>query len=65
MLNILQTHNHTSLQCLVFIVDAVTQRDFLRALTLRYITFIENVSSQTDVYVHFSTPIMEQSSESY
>jgi len=32
---------------------------------VRYVTFTQNVSSQTAVYVHFSTPIMEQSSESY
>jgi len=65
ILNIL--HNHTNLQCLVLlIVDAVTQRDFFTGINLRYITFTEkNVSSQTAVYVHFSTPITEQNSELY
>lgn len=62
ILNILQTHKPTisSVYC--------GRRDTTILLTgtnLRYLAFTENVSSQTAVYVHFSTPITEQSSESY
>jgi hypothetical protein len=43
-------------------------RDTTRLFTgtnLRYVRLTENVSSQTAVYVHFTTPVMEHSSESY